>query len=132
MLATLDITNAQLKAIRTAPITIVPAQAGKIIWPLSAYFAVLPGTVAWTAGGDIYVTTANLISNGYYWFDGIMTWSGTGGHVASFKLQSSPFNNADVAGLPLIVTTDQQSVADPKSGDSGARIQVAYQLMDAT
>jgi hypothetical protein len=140
--ATKTMTSAQIKALNTTAIQLLPAVAGALVLPVSVTWLFSPiGTTAYTVPGQLYVDPC-----------GIFTSTGGTGLVPtglSSLLQTSPtveqvtvddflagltslFNGltgvllASMVNQPVMLRTD---TGNPTLGDSGLKAVLVYQVV---
>lgn len=134
MLVTIDITNAQLLTIDTSPVQVVDPVAGKIIWPLAAFFMVGAGTKPWAGGSNILLTTTQMAVNGYAWVEFDTGWSVSGltGFVSTPLYNGGTPAPATIVGQALVLDVSHFSTpVPPTGGDAGATCTVAYEVVDS-
>ena len=133
MLTTINITNAQLLTIDASPVQVVSPVAGKVVWPLAAFFMVSAGTKPWAGGTNILLTTNQMATNGYAWIEFDCGWavSLANGFVSTPLYNGGTPHPPDVVGQPLVLTVSKFSTPQPPSGgDAHATCTVAYEIVD--
>ena len=118
--AKVTLTSAQVQALVSTPITLVPAPgAGMIASVLSATCYIDYGSVAYTTGADILIEygTATIVT-----FDGVLALT------ADTVMVASPSGSAVVAAVAnaaIVITADDV----PGAGNSPVTVSVVYTLI---
>lgn len=118
--AKVTLTSAQVQALVTTPITLVPAPgAGMIVSILSATCYLDYNSVAYTTGADILIEygTATVVT-----FDGVLALTADSVMVAS---QSGSAVVASFSNAPVLITADDV----PADGNSPVTVSVVYTLI---
>lgn len=117
-----SLSSEQILALKTSPVLVAPAIAGKALSFVSGTFQLLAGDIAYNSTNDVIWITADPPNNTApeaYVYSSVLTQvvDNTGIFV------QNPGYSTDMIGLPLYLTTDN---VDPTDGNGTATYSIWY------